>query len=369
MQHRSSAVEAAFPVPPSSFRPVARQSGAVGRGRSRTHSGHPAGPSRLPANTDRQRRHALRGQAQADHYAPGVSETLVAYSGKRALAAVCRYCPAVAIVDLKLCDMTGATSAHPAQPRHPAGARNSADRRRRAFGVRSRASWRAQPASSACSKPVPSWLLNRLLLRGLKWPAALLRYAICMYDLSRNNVRVTGRGPSHSFWRTGTAATRTCGASSLRHSSATSGSSRSTTSGMAVRMPRLFDRDRHATLEGYAADVLQICRALAVRDAVFVGHSVSAMIGIIAARKAPHRFESLILIGPSPCYINDAAYHGGFTRADIDSCWSCSIRTTSAGPPTWGRRSWATPRGPSSAPSSPTVSAAPIPTSRDISLE
>jgi sigma-B regulation protein RsbQ len=80
-----------------------------------------------------------------------------------------------------------------------------------------------------------------------------------------------------------------------------------------------FDRDRYATLEGYAADVLQICRALAVRDAVFVGHSVSAMIGIIAARKAPQRFESLILIGPSPCYINDAEYHGGFTRADIDS--------------------------------------------------
>lgn len=79
-----------------------------------------------------------------------------------------------------------------------------------------------------------------------------------------------------------------------------------------------FDRSRYATLEGYADDVLAICEALAVRDAVFVGHSVSSMIGILAARKDPTRFESLVLVGPSPRYVNDGEYVGGFTRGDID---------------------------------------------------
>ena len=79
-----------------------------------------------------------------------------------------------------------------------------------------------------------------------------------------------------------------------------------------------FDRTRYATLQGYADDVLDVCEALAVRDAVFIGHSVSAMIGIIAAQKESTRFESLVLVGPSPRYVNDAGYVGGFTREDID---------------------------------------------------
>ena len=79
-----------------------------------------------------------------------------------------------------------------------------------------------------------------------------------------------------------------------------------------------FDRSRYATLDGYAEDLLAICEALAVKDAVFVGHSVSAMIGVIAARKNPSRFETLVLVGPSPRYVNDADYIGGFTRSDID---------------------------------------------------
>jgi sigma-B regulation protein RsbQ len=79
-----------------------------------------------------------------------------------------------------------------------------------------------------------------------------------------------------------------------------------------------FDRTRYATLEGYADDVLNICEALAIHDAVFVGHSVSAMIGVIASLKDPDRFGSLVLVGPSPCYVNDDDYVGGFTREDID---------------------------------------------------
>ena len=79
-----------------------------------------------------------------------------------------------------------------------------------------------------------------------------------------------------------------------------------------------FDRTRYATLDGYADDVLRICEALAIQDAVFVGHSVSAMIGILTARKDASRFSTLVLVGPSPRYVNDGAYIGGFTQEDID---------------------------------------------------
>jgi sigma-B regulation protein RsbQ len=79
-----------------------------------------------------------------------------------------------------------------------------------------------------------------------------------------------------------------------------------------------FNPERYATLQGYADDVLAICEALAIHDAVFVGHSVSCMIGILAAQKDPTRFGSLVLIAPSPCYVSDDDYTGGFTRADID---------------------------------------------------
>ncbi len=82
--------------------------------------------------------------------------------------------------------------------------------------------------------------------------------------------------------------------------------------------PTAYDRVRHSTLHGYAEDVLSIVSELDLRDVIFVGHSVSAMIGILASIRAPERFSRLILVGPSPCYINDGDYVGGFSRADID---------------------------------------------------
>jgi sigma-B regulation protein RsbQ len=78
-----------------------------------------------------------------------------------------------------------------------------------------------------------------------------------------------------------------------------------------------FDRRRYATLDGYATDVLDICDELELTDITFVGHSVSAMIGALAAVREPERFARLVLIGPSPCYIDDGDYVGGFTQADI----------------------------------------------------
>jgi sigma-B regulation protein RsbQ len=79
-----------------------------------------------------------------------------------------------------------------------------------------------------------------------------------------------------------------------------------------------YDPARYSSLDGYADDVLRICQELDLRDVTFVGHSVSAAIGIIAAIREPSRFKSLILIGPSPCYINEGDYVGGFSRANIE---------------------------------------------------
>jgi sigma-B regulation protein RsbQ len=75
---------------------------------------------------------------------------------------------------------------------------------------------------------------------------------------------------------------------------------------------------KYSSLMGYADDVVEICQELGVQGGVFVGHSVSAMIGILAASKAPERFEKLVLVGPSPRYINDGDYVGGFSEAEID---------------------------------------------------
>jgi sigma-B regulation protein RsbQ len=79
-----------------------------------------------------------------------------------------------------------------------------------------------------------------------------------------------------------------------------------------------WDPDRYATLDGYARDVLEICRDLDLRDVIFVGHSVSAMIGVLAVAEEPDRFAGLVLVTPSPCYIDQGDYRGGFSREDID---------------------------------------------------
>ena len=79
-----------------------------------------------------------------------------------------------------------------------------------------------------------------------------------------------------------------------------------------------YDPERYSTLEGYAEDVLDVCAALDLKDVIMVGHSVSSMIGVLAANREPWRFSKLIMVGPSPRYINDQGYVGGFERADIE---------------------------------------------------
>ena len=138
-----------------------------------------------------------------------------------------------------------------------------------------------------------------------------------MSVLERNNVRVTGHGATslvfahgygcdQNMWRLGGAAFEDRYRLVLfDHVGA--GQSDLTA----------YDPAKYSSLQGYADDILEICAALDIRHGVFVGHSVSAVIGILAAIKEPDRFDRLILIGPSPRYIDDGPYVGGFSAEEI----------------------------------------------------
>lgn len=104
-----------------------------------------------------------------------------------------------------------------------------------------------------------------------------------------------------------------------------------------------YDFEKYSSLQGYAEDVIQICEELNLEDVLFVGHSVSAIIGVLAATERPDLFSKLIMIGPSPRYINDDDYYGGFSKKDIEELietlesnflgWSSSITPMIAGNP------------------------------------
>jgi sigma-B regulation protein RsbQ len=77
--------------------------------------------------------------------------------------------------------------------------------------------------------------------------------------------------------------------------------------------------ERYRTLHGYAQDIVELAEAYDLNDIIFVGHSVSAMMGILAAKKAPERFSRLILLVPSASYIDAPPdYRGGFSRVDLE---------------------------------------------------
>ncbi|MDR5763104.1 alpha/beta hydrolase [Caballeronia sp. LZ035] len=79
-----------------------------------------------------------------------------------------------------------------------------------------------------------------------------------------------------------------------------------------------YDYTKYGALSGYADDVLEVLDETATGPVIFVGHSVSATIGMLAALRAPERFAANVMVGPSPSFINDGEYHGGFTRADVE---------------------------------------------------
>lgn len=80
-----------------------------------------------------------------------------------------------------------------------------------------------------------------------------------------------------------------------------------------------YDHQKYRTLHGHAADILEIIDAYAAGPVVFVGHSVSAIIGMLAAIEAPGKFVAQIMIGPSPCFVNHDDYVGGYNQEDIES--------------------------------------------------
>ena len=139
-----------------------------------------------------------------------------------------------------------------------------------------------------------------------------------MTVLERNNVRIAGTGPrtmvfAHGFgcdqnmWRlVAPAFERDFKVILFDHV----GAGRSELSA--------YDSSKYSDLAGYADDVVEIIRELNLSDVVFVGHSVSAMIGVLASLKAPELFERLILVGPSPRYIDDGEYVGGFSASQIN---------------------------------------------------
>ncbi|WP_226666369.1 alpha/beta fold hydrolase [Metabacillus litoralis] len=105
-----------------------------------------------------------------------------------------------------------------------------------------------------------------------------------------------------------------------------------------------YNSDRYGTLDGYAQDVLDIYHALNLKDTIFVGHSVSSMIGMLASLREPSLFSHLIMIGPSPCYLNDPPnYYGGFEKEDIEGLldmmeknyknWASSFASIAVGHP------------------------------------
>lgn len=80
-----------------------------------------------------------------------------------------------------------------------------------------------------------------------------------------------------------------------------------------------YDRAKYDTLQGHADDLCEVLAAVTQAPAVCVGHSVSAMIGMLANIRCPDQFLAQVMVGPSPCYINDGEYFGGFERSDIES--------------------------------------------------
>lgn len=104
-----------------------------------------------------------------------------------------------------------------------------------------------------------------------------------------------------------------------------------------------YDHRRHGTLQGHADDLCEVLAAVTDAPAICVGHSVSSMIGLLANIRCPDQFLAQVMVGPSPCYINDGDYHGGFERGDIESLlqtlesnylgWSSSMAPAIMGAP------------------------------------
>lgn len=141
---------------------------------------------------------------------------------------------------------------------------------------------------------------------------------ITMNVIRRNNVTITGNGPDAMLFAHGFG----CDQNMWRYVAPAFEKNYKIVLfdhvGAGGSLLSAYDKEKYDNLSGYATDILEIIHALDLQNVIFVGHSVSAMMGIIAAVKEPAVFKHLVLVGPSPSYINDGDYIGGFTKPQID---------------------------------------------------
>lgn len=135
----------------------------------------------------------------------------------------------------------------------------------------------------------------------------------------RNNVHISGRGDTTLIFAHGFGCDQNMWRYMIPHFEERYRTVRFDLVGSGQSDLSAYDRDKYGSLHGYAEDVLEVMDACAAGPVVYIGHSVSAMIGMLAAIKVPERFAANVMIGPSPSFIDDGDYIGGFSRSDIDS--------------------------------------------------
>ncbi|MCB2379763.1 alpha/beta hydrolase [Hymenobacter sp. BT635] len=139
--------------------------------------------------------------------------------------------------------------------------------------------------------------------------------------LQRNNVRVLGRGPRKLVFVNGFG----CDQSMWRYLLPAFSDSQHFTMilydhvGAGQSVAAAYEPGKYSSLQGYAQDLLDICERLDLNEVTLIGHSVGGMIGTLAAIAEPARFQQLLLLCPSPCYLNDDGYRGGFDRPDLEA--------------------------------------------------
>ena len=157
-----------------------------------------------------------------------------------------------------------------------------------------------------------------------------------MSALARHNVKMTGSGERVMLYAHGFGCDQTMWRHVAPHFKTSFKVATFDYVGAGASDTNAYDSGKYSTLDGYAADVVEIADELGIRDGVFVGHSVSAMIGALVAVQRPEIFSTLIMVGPSPRYIDDDEYVGGFSANDVQEllasldenplAWSAAMR-------------------------------------------
>ena len=143
-------------------------------------------------------------------------------------------------------------------------------------------------------------------------------YGSAMSTITRNNVRVSGSGTTTMMFAHGFGCDQNMWRLLQPQYAARFRTITFDLTGSGNSDLSAYDKTKYGTLDGYATDVIEILDEVAAGPVIFVGHSVSAMIGMLANLRAPSKFAAQVMVGPSPCYINDGTYIGGFSRGDID---------------------------------------------------